>query len=254
MTILEYLTNPYGKGAAFGNVATQKQSYDEQFEKLQSKITHRIYLYRNRAIYHVVIPSQKEDSRNSYDVIIEIPFPEDTGSVVSLENRDITVFSNCPSFIFTYAHVFYSKGMLCKWLVDKYRMEVRRKLPIHTNQYNVIGFERSLYLAMKYLKVHGQLLSTTVRNSPIRPHNYNEIARLVRTQDQIMANAKSNIKIEKDKHLPPAKTTRGPGSISSKSGKNVPSTPSSSLVSKTKSTGKVKREAHTKRTKSTNKF
>ena len=251
MTILEYLTNPYGKGSAIGNVATQKKSYDEQFEKLQSKITHRIYLYRNRAIYHAVVPSQKEDSGNTYDVIIEIPFPEDTGSVISLEDRDFTVFSNCPSFIFTYAHVFYSKGMLCKWLVDKYRMEVRRKLPVHTNQYNVIGFERSLYLAMKYLKIHGQLLSTTVRNSPIRPHSYNEIARLVRTQDEIMANAKSNIKIEKDKHLPPARTSRGIGSRSSKSGKNVPSTPSSAM---TKHTSTTRKQSRTKTTKSTNKF
>lgn len=240
MTVLEYLTNPYGKGSAFGNVSTQKQALDKQYFELQNKMIHKIFFYRNRAIYHVIVPSHGRNEKVTYDVILEIPFPEDTKSAISLENFEFQVFSNCPSFIFTYAHVFRTKGMLCNWLVDKYSMDVRRKLPLRTNQYQMIGFERSLYLAFKYLKEHGQLLASTVRNSPIKPHSYNEIAREVRTQEQILQSTKNKINVEPNKHLPPAKTTHGKGKTDSSAEHAIFQTPKTKITATTKKTKRGK--------------
>lgn len=205
MTVSEYLANPYGKGAAFGAITQQRANLDAQFQALQSKISSRTYLYRNTAIFHIIIPSQK-DENSTYDVIVEIPFREKTEEEINLINSNFRVFSNCPSFIFTYANVFRNKGMLCTWLVDKYDPSVRNKAPARSNPYSIVGYERSIYLAFKYLKTSGKILALSVRNSPIKPSSYAQIAKLVRTQEQILVRTKSKIKSEElPKNLPPTK-------------------------------------------------
>ena len=205
MTVSEYLANPFGKGAAFGAITQQRANLDAQFQALQSKISSKTYLYRNTAIFHIIIPSQKDET-STYDVIIEIPFREKTEEEINLINSNFKVFSNCPSFIFTYANVFRTKGMLCTWLIDKYDPSVRNKAPARSNPYSLIGYERSIYLAFKYLKVSGKILALSVRNSPIKPSSYAQIAKTVRTQEQIMLRAKSKIKVdEPPKNLPPTK-------------------------------------------------
>lgn len=241
MTINEYLSNPYGKGSAFSNVTTQRANLDKQYAELQAKIIYRTYLYRNTAIWHVIIPSQKNE-KASYDVIIEVPFRENTEEDIQLADSNFRVFSNCPSFIFTYAHVFRGKGMLCNWLLDKYDMSVRKKPPARSNPYGIVGYERSLYLAMKYLKTTGRTIGSVVRSNPIRPHTYGEIAKMVRTQDQIMQYSKSKVpKEEPPKTVSPTVVTR----------RNEKQSKPDSGISYTASTKKTQRSSTTTTMKTT---
>lgn len=240
MTVNEYLSNPYGKGSAFANVTRQREDLDLQFSRLSERISCRTYMYRNAAIYHILVPSQKNDE--TYDVILEIPFKEKTEETISLVDREFRVFSNCPSFIFTYAHVFRAQGMLCPWLIEKYSPEVRKREPSRSNPYNVIGYERSLYLAMKYLKVSGKILSVSVRNSPIRPSSYAEIAKMVRTQEQIMSRSRSKLKqTDPPKNLPPSKTNNARKDSKSSSFLRTAKTGTSKKTSKSQKSAKTKK-------------
>ena len=197
MTIAEYLQNPYGKGSAFSSSSKQKDDLDKQFKQISEKIISKIYRYRDFVIYHVIVPSTKKDFVN-YDVVIEVETKKLHEGAANLEGLEFKVFSNCPSFIFTYAHVFRGSGMLCDWLLPKYNKEVRTKAPVKRNQYGIVGLERSVYLALKHLHASGKTHFGVYQTAGKKVHGRNEIINAVRTQQQIMDRVKEKIPAHKD--------------------------------------------------------
>ena len=200
MTIGEYLKNPYGKGSAFSSSSKQKDDLDAQFKEIADKIISKIYRYRDFVIYHVVVPSTKKES-NSYDVVVEVETKKLHDGAATLEDIPFRIFSNCPSFIFTYANVFRSNGMLCEWLLPKYNPEVRTKSPNVRNQYGIIGLERSMYLALKHLHTTGKTKNSTYLSTGKKISGRTEIINAVRTQQQIMEKAREKIPDEKSKTI-----------------------------------------------------
>lgn len=192
MTIGEYLKNPYGKGSAFSSSSKQKDDLDNQFKEISDRIISKIYRYRDFVIYHVVIPSTKKDSVN-YDVVVEVQTKDFHDGDATLENLSFKVFSNCPSFIFTYAHVFRGYGMLCDWLLPKYNKEVRTKPPVQRNQYGIVGLERSIYLALKHLHASGKFNFGIYQTTGKKISGRTEIINSVRTQQQIMDKVREKI-------------------------------------------------------------
>lgn len=236
MIIKDYLQNPYGKGSSFSS-KRQQEELDKQYPTVAEKIACKIYKYRDFIIYHVIIPSTSNENV-SYDVIFEMGGkalkPED----VDVENLSVKVFSNCPSFIFTYASVFHNQKILCDWLLPKYRKEVRQKFPIQRNQYGIIGLERSVYLAMRYLHVTGKTSLAVIKSTAKKINGRTEIINSVRTQDQVMEKVRA--KISKDEKKPPSEVTLK---------KNLDFGTKS--ISNKKSTSKVKDSPFTKKVKKT---
>lgn len=260
MTLYEYLTNPAGKGAAFANIPQQKKVLDEQYAKLESKIEYKMYLFRKHVIYHVIVPSKDEKTNNTYDVIIEVPLNNVPGDEVTIDNAEFTAFSNCPSFVFTYANIFYSKKMLCTWLIQKYNPEVRKNFPNSRNQYGVISIERSLYLALRFIKVKGLDVINLINTSATKIGTYSQVAQYVRSQNDIMDQYKkaklpgaSNGKNTKFKKTQESEKDKRKAHKEEKKNKrsDINSTVKSRTTKSVKSTSKTKK---TKTTKSTKKF
>lgn len=197
MTIGEYLKNPYGKGSSFASSNKQKEDLDKQFVELSEKIASKIYRYRDFVIYHVVIPSTKKDHVN-YDVVVEVETKNLHEGAATLEDLNFKVFSNCPSFIFTYAHVFRGNGLLCDWLLPKYNKEVRVKPPTQRNQYGIVGLERSVYLALKHLHASGKTKFGVYQTTGKKISGRTEIINSVRSQQQIMDKVREKIPLEKN--------------------------------------------------------
>lgn len=198
MTIGEYLKNPYGKGSSFASSNKQKDDLDKEFKDFSEKIHSKIYRYRDFVIYHVIIPSTKKEFVN-YDVVIEVETKNLHEGAATLEDLEFKVFSNCPSFIFTYANVFRSNGMICDWLLPKYNKEVRTKPPVQRNQYGIVGLERSIYLALKHLHSTGKTKFGVYQTSGKKISGRTEIINSVRTQQQIMDKVREKIPLEKTK-------------------------------------------------------
>ena len=198
MTIGEYLKNPYGKGSAFSSSLKEKEDLDKQFKELNERINSKIYRYRDFVIYHVIIPSTKKDTV-TYDVVIEVETKNLHEGAATLEDLEFKIFSNCPSFIFTYAHVFRGNGILCDWLLPKYNKEVRTKPPAQRNQYGIIGLERSMYLALKHIHSTGKTKFGVYQTTGKKVSGRTEIINNVRSQQQIMDKVREKIPLEKDK-------------------------------------------------------
>ena len=119
-----------------------------------------------------------------------------TAEAIDVNNLEFKCFSNCPSFIFTYANAFRQKGLLCHWLENKYRKEVKKNTANIKNQYGIIGLERSLYLACLYLKKAGRTRADIITTLGKKVTSYSMIANGIRTQDEIMEKTKMKIKPE----------------------------------------------------------
>lgn len=247
MLMSEYLQNPAGKGSAIGNVAKTREDLKNQYLKLENKIKHKIYVFRKYAIYHIIIPSKDETRDNTYDVIIEFNMNDLTSEAIDISSLDFALFSNCPSFVYTYANVFYNKQMLCKWLLNKYNPQVRKNLPERRNAYNVIGFERSIYLAMLYIKSKHIDRLDVITNTATKVHAYSQISQYVRTQDDIMQSYK------KDKlKVTPGTTTSGASEDFKKKSKvqnRGDRTQNTSFISKTKKVSSMAKTSKVRRTK-----
>lgn len=193
MTISEYLQNPYGKGSSIGNAKDTIDKLSQEYEALSSRFECKVYKYKDNAILHVVVPSSKKDYV-TYDVVLEVRLKDLSPEAITIEDLPFQMFSNCPSFIFTYANAFRNQKLICPWLEVKYRKEVRTTQATIKNQYGIIGLERSLYLACLYLKKSGRSRVSIINSTCVKAYNYQKIASLVRSQDQIMEKVKDNLK------------------------------------------------------------
>ena len=239
MTIADYLSSPYGKGAAFANVGREKSILDMEYEKLSNKFIHKIYKYNDSIIFHIVVPSREtsEEKDISYDVIIEVPLRGLDTNENTVENTDIRVFSNCPSFIFTYANAFFRRKVFCNWLRSKLNSEIYQRDRENTkNPYGIIGLERSLYLAMKYINGSGLHYLSKINTILNKVNGYAQIAMNVRSQEDILSNRRKE-KIKQDKKE--VKKENATKKKSNKKGIHYVST--TKKVSKVKRVNKVKK-------------
>ena len=195
MTINDYLQNPYGKGSSFSNITKQKEDLESQYSQYSNKFACKIYQHQKNVIFHVIVPSVKKDFV-TYDVVLEMNLGDKTAEAIDVNNLEFKCFSNCPSFIFTYANAFRQKGLLCHWLENKYRKEVKKNTANIKNQYGIIGLERSLYLACLYLKKAGRTRADIITTLGKKVTSYSMIANGIRTQDEIMEKTKMKIKLE----------------------------------------------------------
>ena len=151
MTFEQYLSNPTKhKGNLVMNLSAIRNDlnrrYDKLIEEKKNKFKINVYKEKDKIIIHVIEPSESYDM--NYDIIFEINKMSDEDS---LEKYPFKVFSNCPSFAFTFAFVFSNNGLLIEELKEKFSKEVFNKNPYQRNYYEMISYEKSIYFAIQYL-------------------------------------------------------------------------------------------------------
>ena len=153
-------------------------------------------------LYHVKIPS-KSMKNVVYDVVIEFDktIIEEYG-YDRIDNLQFKCWSNCPSFVYTYAKTFYDNGMLIDWLTEKYDKPILQEDSKVRNAYGIISYERSLYSALRFILSGGRNLYSYILAHSIVFHKPDEIKRMILSHDDIMIQynrSKELAKIEKMK-------------------------------------------------------
>jgi len=204
MTLFEYITNPGGKGSSAFSSTELKNSLNFLYDLLSNKIKHIWYLKNNRyAICHISIPSKTFDEMK-YDVVFEFDLLSVTDRESNINNANMTFFSNSPSFVYTYAYVYKEKDILCRWLSSKYDNKILAKAPVVRNSYKIINYEKSIYLAAKYIMSNNRNRLDNIKNTAINITNYNKVSIIILTQEEIEKRYKllheKNKKIKEDKN------------------------------------------------------
>lgn len=98
-----------GKGAVKLPISSLLEGYRKRYDQLL--LAHKSFKYNvwyvqpgGRTVVHFKIPSETVQNF-FYDVLIEL---DRSGGAKSFEDCSVKFFSNCPSFVYTYAHVFYT--------------------------------------------------------------------------------------------------------------------------------------------------
>ena len=158
MTLAQYLSNPMGKGSSvLGNQETIKAQYAKEIEDLTSHGQTWVAIYRvgNKSIvFHYRLPSKsgsKYDPKLHYDVLFQIDQKELKEKNSPME-CEFLVFSNCPSFVYTYANALYRKKQLIPYLTSLYDPATRRNAATVKNPYDILGYERSLYIGASMVR------------------------------------------------------------------------------------------------------
>lgn len=246
MTPSEYLQNPSGKGSSFVP-ATVRGNLNDQYATMYRNIKARYYIIDDaRLICHVGIPSRTvKDLR--YDVILEFNIKNLPPEVTNISHLEFKCFSNCPSFVYTYAHVFKRKGFLCNWLALKYPVEVMTDKPETRNSQMIISYERSLYLALKFMVNDGRNRLSFLTKVAEKVESNHAITKWVKPFDLVMErygkSTTTKKKEEPDKKPTTSTKVGGRSQHTSKSAiSKVNKTKSSSSVTKTvaKKTSKIK--------------
>lgn len=161
MTPKEYLENPMGKGAATSMLNAIRPQLNATYEKAQGTMRGFFYLYKdNIMLVHVKVPSGSFESL-FYDVIIQFDISDPSSK--NLGDIPFKVFSNCPSFTYTYGKVFKERGLFIDWCENKYEAVVMEKNPDIRNPFHIVSYEKSLYLALKYIMSGGRYNVTVTK-------------------------------------------------------------------------------------------
>ena len=204
MNITDYLINPMGKGSSVLSLPSRRKELDSQYKELNSKI--RIIWYmigEKNLIAHVKIPSRRH-VRLYYDVLVQLDIESLPANTHVVNDCIIKVFSNCPSFTYTYAYVFNQHKDLIEWTKRKYPAEVLSKKPTQRNPYEVLSYERSLYFAFKYITSNGRNYIDQIKTESIKITSYTRILSTIQSVDLIKEinndfNTKKREKIEQPK-------------------------------------------------------
>ncbi len=154
------IIKPFSKG--FSAVST-KALLEELNKRYISEIEPKMNIYSfkqgNDYFIYAQIPSKANDKYTGspifYDVVIQLIPPNPTWlKASSVRDYDIRVFSNMPSFMFTFTFAFNIRKALVKFPEIKYSTKALKIKPKVRNPYLLLGIDESLYFTVMYLDKH----------------------------------------------------------------------------------------------------
>lgn len=196
MKIREYLTNPAGKGSSiFGDQSAIQQRYEEEAQSLleSGKGVPNMYSLRNRyLIFYYQLQSksgEKYGKELHYDILVLVDTKTVTLENSKIMDMDFKVFSNCPSFLYTYLNLFNKKDLLIDWTKKLYDKETLRKPAKTRNSYGIIGYERSLYITLLLIQhSYGSLYLVDLMRAASAISSTDTIIHMIQSQSQMKRN------------------------------------------------------------------
>lgn len=147
-TLEEFLLSPFGSGKPMVD-----SKLDAEMNHMRLRVEGFTIIEKSYYI-HIKIPSSSQDGV-FYDVIIR--FFTDSKQVekeISLQNYKIQFFSNSPSFMYRYAVLYRMHGYLIEYLYNKMDPNFIDTLPEKTNAKMELTYDKSIYIACKFLSQH----------------------------------------------------------------------------------------------------
>jgi len=202
-TLKNFIENPNGAGStALGNKKLLRDDLNRRYLKLtqKKKITVDIYRDKEEYYFHFKIPSETERS-NTYDVVLYFTMGDDKLKYDNfINNYYVLFFSNCPSFIYTFAYAYNMYELLIPHLKNKYDHIVLNQNPIIRNPGEIINYDKSIYFACHFIQENRKYLNKQNLNTMAKPFNNKQFNDIIRHSDKIIIETKKeNNRIHNEK-------------------------------------------------------
>lgn len=100
-----------------------------------------------------------------FDVVLQFTPLSNADAELTINHYSVQVFSNSPGFTFTYAYIYNKEGILIDFLRNKISSTAITTPPVIRNNEEIIGFEKSVYYALLYLKAMGYTYKSNLRRT-----------------------------------------------------------------------------------------
>jgi hypothetical protein len=129
-------------------------------QNIRSKIRTRVFKENDDYFIYTQIPSESSDEYPDsapihYDVIIQL-IPPTKASLAwdNIREYDVKVFSNIPSFVFTFNYVYHKQRALVNLPSGYYTQRTLMEKARMRNPLNLLGIDKSLWFAVYYCDEH----------------------------------------------------------------------------------------------------
>lgn len=249
MNIHEYMTNPMKRGSSVLLLNTVRVSLDSQYDQLSERMSVKWYMLNNSYyVAHVKIPSAHYE-KVFYDVLLQFDLSTADDSLV-INQCDMKIFSNCPSFTYTYAYVYNERNCLIEWARSKYNRNILKKRPVNRNPDEILNYERSVYFACKYITSSGRNYISRIKSIAVTAKYHSHILSEISTNDEIEYACKNRGALKPENKN--ATSNKKENMASREPSARRSSNSNTKVVSSTKKTSNTKTTKKTKHTRSTN--
>lgn len=150
--IKEFFNNPAGKGSAILNINATKTKFEEKYNTIHKKIDHKTFFVKDDIYILVNIPSSVEGIM--YDVLLK--FEKNKKSLgTTILDMEMKLFSNSPSFLYTYANAYSAQKLFIKECKKKLSSKMLSDIAKTRNPYGVLSYDFSIYAALHYILSNG---------------------------------------------------------------------------------------------------
>ncbi len=194
---IEDLIYPIGHGSALSMKIIEKELTDRFYKHINQYV--KIHsAYKDGEVYYIHLQIPSENNGRSvtevfYDVVFEF-YPRNKTQIPLIYYNDygVKVFSNSPSFLFTFTHVFSERGALPDFIPAKfYAKEALKNPPKVRNPVELMGIDKTVWFSIRYLR-HNHLFQK-VRLDQIceRKGSYKNILKFIKSQEDKLAERQS---------------------------------------------------------------
>lgn len=196
------------KGNAVFNLKPILENYKKHYYEYYSskiKVACVYNKYTDRYMFFFKVPSESNDkypTEIDYDVIIEFDPPNSSKpsakASADLKPYNIYIYSNSPSFVFSFDYVIKHKFGFPKCLPSRYLSNIAcTRPPEIRNRYEIMTVEKTTWVAFFHLYHNGYLNKETLQTL-VSKNNENYYLRLVETQPEKLKEIKAMQEMVRD--------------------------------------------------------
>lgn len=239
--IKEFLNNPAGKGSAVLNINATKDKYIERYNLVRKKITHKTYFVKDIIYIIVNIPSSVEGIM--YDVVLKFEnTKKSTGNTIT--DMNMQLFSNSPSFLYTYAYAYEKQKLFIKECKKKLSSKMLSDIAKTRNPYGVLSYDFSIFASLYYIVTNGYTNIEDLKTGDYVKCNLPTVLHNIKDADVLQKNRK----IQKDynKMMEEEKLKKSKNKAVKESKKDDRQEPTLKEVKNVKNTVRIKKSKYTK--------
>lgn len=185
--IKEFFNNPAGKGSAVLNINATKTKFEEKYNSIHKKITHKTFSVKDNIYILVNIPSSVDGIM--YDVLLK--FEKTKKSLgTTIFDMEMQLFSNSPSFLYTYANAYDKQKLFIKECKKKLSSKMLSDIAKTRNPYGVLSYDFSIYSALYYILNNGYTNIDDLKMSDFLKCDLNTVLKYVKDADALQKTRK----------------------------------------------------------------
>ena len=189
-TLSEFVSAPFGASASVTTDYSDKYMVYSTHSNMLN--INSILDYSGHYFYHFKLQSES-DQKVKYDVVIEFTPPTDKSLIKnsSLSEYYVRFFSNSPGFVYKYAALYKASGYLIESLAEKLGDGINT-MPTKTNAEMTMMWDKSIYIAAKYLSNFSYKYGWSNTLSIKRTRNISKFLKGISSFDEVNISLETN--------------------------------------------------------------